>query len=113
MKKSWEGTEGEVGETMIWEGNDKAGKGKQTLTGINPSERRIDTQMLFLTPYESEANSSVILAAEGQGTKATWTFDSTIPYPFTIMKLFMDMEKMVGGEFQKGLNRLKAASEKP
>lgn len=113
MKKTWSGETGKVGETMSWEGNDKAGKGTQTITAIDPVGKTIESEMLFLTPYESEAKATYTLVPENEGSKVTWGFDSTIPYPFTVMKLFMNLENSIGSDFQRGLEDLKRRAEQP
>lgn len=114
MKKDWTGITGQPGEKVCWDSKNKnAGKGCQELEKVDEAGKRIDTKIKFLTPYESEANAYVIVVPEGNGSKATWGFTSQIPYPFTLMKLFMNMENAVGKDYQKGLSRLKALSEKP
>ena len=111
MKKAWSGTTGQPGEKMIWNGNEEVGKGSQTVTKVDTAAKRIDTEMKFLTPYESEGQAYVTVVPEGSGSKATWGFTSQIPYPFTVMKLFMGMEEAVGKDYQTGLDRLKKLSE--
>ncbi|WP_027380744.1 SRPBCC family protein [Chryseobacterium daeguense] len=114
MKKDWTGTTGQPGEKMCWSSaKEEAGKGCQEVKKIDEANKRIDTEIRFLTPYESEANAFVTVVPEGSGSKATWGFTSTIPYPFTVMKLFMDMEAAIGKDYQEGLTNLKNLSEKP
>ncbi|MGR3856910.1 SRPBCC family protein [Chryseobacterium indologenes] len=114
MKKEWTGRTGQHGEKVCWDSKNKqAGKGCQELEKVDEAGKRIDTAIKFLTPYESEANAYVTVVPEGNGSKATWGFTSEIPYPFTLMKLFMNMENAIGKDYQKGLSRLKALSEKP
>ncbi|MEY8760380.1 SRPBCC family protein [Chryseobacterium tongliaoense] len=114
MKKDWTGVTGQPGEKMCWNSkNDNAGKGCQKVKKVDASNKRIETQIKFLTPYESEANAYVTVVPEGNGSKATWGFTSIIPYPFTLMKLFMNMEDAIGKDYQKGLSKLKEISEKP
>ncbi|SIQ52075.1 Polyketide cyclase / dehydrase and lipid transport [Chryseobacterium sp. RU37D] len=113
MKKNWTGTTGQTGEKMCWESKkEEAGKGCQEVKKIDQANKRIDTKIVFLTPYESEANAYVSVVPEGNGSKTTWGFTSTIPYPFTIMKFFMNMEEAIGKDYQEGLTRLKNLSEK-
>ncbi|QBA23801.1 polyketide cyclase [Chryseobacterium indologenes] len=112
MKKEWTGTTGQHGEKVCWDSKNKqAGKGCQELEKVDEAGKRIDTAIKFLTPYESEVNAYVTVVPEGNGSKATWGFTSEIPYPFTLMKLFMNMENAIGKDYQKGLSRLKALSE--
>lgn len=113
MKKEWSGVTGLPGEKVCWESKkEEAGKGCQEVKKVDEANKRIDTQIKFLTPYESEADAYVTIVPEGNGTKATWGFTSEIPYPFTLMKLFMNMEDAIGKDYQKGLSRLKSLSEK-
>lgn len=114
MKKDWTGMTGQPGEKVCWDSkNDDAGKGCQEIKKVDPANKRIDTAIKFLTPYESEANAYVVIVPEGNGSKATWGFTSKIPYPFTVMKLMMNMEDAIGKDYQKGLSKLKEMSEKP
>lgn len=114
MKKYWTETTGQPGEKVCWNSKNKdAGKGCQEWEKVDETGKRIDTKIKFLTPYESEENAYVKVVPEGNGSKATWEFTSQIPYPFTLMMLFMNMEDAIGKDYQKGLSRLKALSEKP
>lgn len=114
MKKDWTGTTGQPGEKVCWESQkEEAGKGCQEIAKVDAASKRIDTNIQFLTPYESEARAYVTVVPEGNGSKATWGFTSEIPYPFTVMKLFMNFEDAIGKDYQKGLSRLKEMSEKP
>ena len=111
MKKNWTGITGQVGEKNCWEGNEAAGKGCQEVMKIHPANHQIDTKIVFLTPYESTNFASVKVTPEGNGSKATWDFSSEIPYPWTITKLFYDLEEMIGPDYLDGLNNLKKLSE--
>lgn len=113
MKKEWTGITGKVGEKVCWEGNEQAGKGCQEVVKVDPANRKIETKIVFLTPYESENFASVNVVPEGKGSIATWTFSTEIPYPWTVTKLMYDLEEMIGKDYQEGLNSLKTISEKP
>lgn len=112
MKKDWLGTTGKPGEKVCWESKE-AGNGCQEVIKIDAVKKRIDTDIKFLTPYESEAHAYVTVVPEENGSKATWGFNSKIPYPFTVMKMFMKMEDAIGKDYQKGLLKLKEISERP
>ncbi|KMQ64676.1 polyketide cyclase [Chryseobacterium angstadtii] len=114
MKKDWSGTTGQIGEKVCWDSQkEAAGKGCQEIKKIDAAGKRIDTDIQFLTPYKSEAHTYVKIIPEGSGSKVTWGFISKIPYPFTVMKMFTNMEGAIGKDYQKGLSRLKELSEKP
>lgn len=111
MKKSMSGTDGTVGAMQSWESpHEKVGKGSQTITKL-VAPNRFESELKFYDPYESEAQAYVILEKEGDGTKATWGFKSDMPYPFNLMKVFMNMEDMMGEDWSRGLSKLKKISE--
>lgn len=113
MKKEFTGNPGVIGEKQCWDSTDKhLGKGCITLTKTDAISFRTEADMKFITPYESEAKEYVQLTSENGETKATWGFNSEIPYPWTVMKLLFDMEDTIGPDYQAGLEKLKKISEK-
>lgn len=111
VKKVWSGSTGQPGEQQCWEGNDAVGKGCIKVLKVDSVAKRIDIEMKFLTPYQSEAMEYVIVQPNGSGSKVIWGFTSEIPFPFSPMKLFMDLEDQVGPDFTSGLQKLKVLSE--
>ncbi len=112
MKKSLTGTDGEIGATASWESDVKeVGKGSQTIARIE-KPTSFETDLKFLVPFESEAKGYVRLSPEGDGTKVTWGFKSEMPYPVNFTKIFMNMEEMMGKDWESGLGKLKTLSEK-
>lgn len=113
MKKTYAGTDGTVGFTYAWDSEKgDVGKGSQAITGIKDGER-LDCDLHFLKPFESKAKTYMATAAVNDSTtKVTWAFDSKMPYPFNLMKVFMNMEKAIGNDFSTGLSNLKAVLEK-
>lgn len=103
---TYEGEDGAVGSTQHWSGNDDVGEGIQTITAVDPN-RRVDTHLKFIRPWESESDAYITLDSTEAGTRVTWGFKGTTPFPWNVMGLFMNMDKMLGGEFEKGLSRLK------
>jgi len=111
MKKEFTGRDGTVGAKSCWESErEDVGKGCQTIANLEPPNL-IETDLKFYTPYESEAKGYIRLVEEDGKTIATWGFSSTLPYPFRIMNLFMDMEIVMGEDFSYGVNTLKSLSE--
>lgn len=111
MVKDFSGVDGTIGAKQSWDSEVKeVGKGQQTITRIE-APSLFETELIFYTPYESEAKGYVKLEVEGEGTKATWGFQSEMPYPINIMSLFTNMEDMMGEDWNKGLTKLKTLSE--
>lgn len=112
MKKEYRGTDGTVGFVSAWDGNDDVGKGEQEIKKITEGES-FETELRFKKPFESKAVAVMTTTAiDSAHTKVTWGFDSKMAYPMNLMKVFMDMEKMVGDDFSTGLTNLKALLEK-
>lgn len=109
IKIDYEGNDGEVGSVYKWKGNDKVGSGQQTITAVN--DHRVDMNLEFKEPWESKATTFVDTKEDGEGTKVTWGFETETPFPMNAMMVFMDMDGMLGKDFEKGLNKLKAQSE--
>lgn len=107
---TWEGQNGAIGSKHCWKGNKEVGEGCQTLTALKENER-VDMELQFMSPRNSTAASFITLGDDGGKSKVTWGFDSKMPWPFNLMKVFMNMDKMMGPPFEKGLNNLKTIAE--
>ncbi|KIC95817.1 SRPBCC family protein [Flavihumibacter solisilvae] len=113
MKKSYKGTDGSVGFIYGWDSQDKnVGMGSQEIKNIIEGER-VDLDIHFIKPFEGDASADFITEAVSENqTKVKWEFNSRMPYPMNLMRLFMDMEGMIGDDLQTGLNNLKSVLEK-
>jgi hypothetical protein len=113
MKKEYRGTDGTVGFVSAWDSEKgEVGKGEQEIKGIAEGER-LDTELRFIEPMESTATSSITTeTVSPNATKVKWAFHGKMNYPFNLMGVFMNMEKMIGDDFQTGLNNLKTVLEK-
>lgn len=110
MKKEMSGTDGEVGAKQSWE-SDIVGSGSQTIANVQKPSL-FETNLDFTKPHESHGKAYVKLLADGAQTKATWGMTGSMPYPMNVMILFMNMEKSMGKDWDRGLSRLKKLSEK-
>ncbi len=111
MKNEFRGTDGAPGFVNAWEGNKKVGKGEQEILSV--SDGKWESELRFIKPFRSVAKATMTTEAVGDNaTKVTWGFTSKMNYPMNVMKLFMNMNEMVGKDFTIGLNNLKAVMEK-
>jgi effector-binding domain-containing protein len=110
MKITVEGVDGTEGSSYRWTGK-KTGEGIMTNAGVKPAET-LYYRMRFIKPWKSEADGYVGVAETDGGTAVTWGFTGRTPYPWNAINLFMNMEKMLGGDFEKGLGLLKNVCEK-
>jgi len=110
MKKELTGMDGTVGAKQSWESS-IVGSGSQTIATIE-KPTLLETHLNFYKPYKSHGKAYVKLQAEGPGTKATWGMTGNMPYPMNLMHVFMNMDKMMGKDWDNGLSKLKTLSEK-
>ena len=113
MKQDFRGTDGEVGFVSHWVGTkEEVGEGEQEIKKLIPDER-IETELRFKQPFESTMNSYLTLDKIGENeTRVKWGFTGSMPRPFNLFMLVMDMDKEVGTDFEQGLGSLKAIMEK-
>ena len=107
MKKEFEGDDGEIGATSKWEGNKDVGSGEQEIKRIVENEV-IESELRFLKPWKSQSDAYLRVKEVGAyETEITWGFSGNNKFPFSIMMLFMNMDKAVGKDFEEGLASLK------
>jgi hypothetical protein len=71
------------------------------------------TKLKFIKPFKAENDTYLsVTAIDDYLTKVSWGFSGSFPYPMNIMKLFFNMEKMIGNDFQTGLENMKKIIEK-
>lgn len=110
MQKSYRGTDGTVGFVSAWQGNSDVGEGEQEIKGIKEGER-MDYELRFKEPMESNANAYITTEDEGSGqTKVKWAIIGKTGYPWNVMNPMMD--GMIGKDLSTGLSNLKALLEK-
>ena len=112
MKKELTGVDGTVGAMQSWTSEVKeVGVGSQTITKVE-KPTLFETNLNFMKPHESQGKAFIKLVTDGTGTKATWGMTGHMPYPVNVMTLFMNMERMMGKDWDNGLTKLKKLSEK-
>jgi uncharacterized membrane protein len=109
MKQVLSGTDGEIGAVSKWTSK-VVGNGEQEIKKITNGER-IDNELRFEGASASPAYFITESVSENQ-TKVKWGMSGTFNYPMNLMLLFMDMEKMIGVEYEKSLQNLKGVLEK-
>ena len=96
---------------MLYMSSQSTGEGRMTITESIPADH-VTMKLEFLKPFESTSDTKLKLTPEADGTKVTWSMDGANNFMSKVMSVFMDMDKMVGGDFEEGLANLKAAAEK-
>ncbi len=110
-KTTFEGPAEGEGAVMRWDGNSDVGKGSMTLIKSNPSQF-IRFRLDFLEPFAGTNTAEFTFEPKGNQTAVTWTMYGPKNYFAKILGLIFNCDKMVGGEFEKGLATLKSVAEK-
>ena len=110
MKQSYAGAPAGVGAVYTWAGNSQVGEGRMTVTESRPSEL-IRIKMEFLKPFASTSTAEFTFRPEGDHTVVTWSMEGRNNFMAKAIHLVMNMDKMIGGQFEKGLAQMKAMAE--
>ena len=110
MKKTYEGAAAGTGAIYTWAGNSQAGEGRATITESRPSEL-IRIKLEFLKPFAVTNTAEFTFKPEGDRTAVTWSLTGARNFMFKAVCLFMNMDRMVGGQFEEGLAQLKSVAE--
>jgi hypothetical protein len=88
-----------------WDGNDEVGAGKMTVIA-DEKNKRVMHKLEFFRPWEGVSESGFALEASGDTVKVTWLFDQDNEGFGRVMAGFIDMDGMLGADFEKGLAKL-------
>ena len=109
-KSTFSGPESGPGSSMAWSGNNKVGEGRMTITDIRLNEV-IHMKLEFLRPMKATNMTEFLFKADGNQTTVTWSMSGKNNFVGKAFHLFIDCDKMVGRDFEKGLANLDAASQ--
>jgi len=101
-KATFDGPPSGQGATFGWSGNREVGEGKMTIVESKPNER-IAMQLEFVKPMSGSSETVFTFAPDGNGTRMTWTMNGHNNFIGRAICAFLDMEKMLGGMFEKGM----------
>ena len=111
LRRTYSGSERGKGATYAWSGNRKAGQGRMEIVdAAEPSRVAID--LAFEKPWKARSDTVFTVRPEGTASHVTWTMVGQKTFMTKVMGVFTSMDKLVGGDFEKGLARLKAAAER-
>jgi Polyketide cyclase / dehydrase and lipid transport len=109
-KATFEGPSAGKGAIFRWAGNEEVGEGSMMITESLPSDL-IRIKLDFLKPFEATNNAEFTFKPEGNQTAVTWSMEGQNNFIAKAFCLFMNMDKMVGGQFDKGLASMKSVAE--
>lgn len=110
MKQSYEGAPAGPGAVYTWTGNKEVGEGRMTITDSRPSDL-VRVKLEFFKPFAATNTAEFTFVPEGNQTRVTWSMFGEKNFMAKAIHLFINMDKMIGGQFEKGLVDMKAAAE--
>jgi uncharacterized protein YndB with AHSA1/START domain len=111
MKKSLGGAASGKGAVYEWEGNNKVGKGRMEIAEVAPPSRII-VNMDFDRPMKASHIAEFTLEPNGPSTIVSWAMHGRNVYMTKVMGTFIDMDNLIGRDFETGLANLKAIAER-
>jgi hypothetical protein len=111
MKRTFDGPTSGVGAGYGWSGNGKAGEGRMTIVE-SLAASKIGIRLAFTKPMQATNKATFTFTPTDAGTKVTWAMDGKNNFAAKAFHMVMDMDKLVGGEFEHGLGTLKTIAER-
>ena len=111
MKKTYSGSNQGVGAAYAWEGNKQVGRGDITITATTPPNN-IEFDLHMIEPFEGRNKAVFTLAANGDSTNVTWSLDDKHNLMLKTMTIFVNLNNVIGNDFEVGLAKLKTLVER-
>jgi hypothetical protein len=110
MKRSYDGPASGKGAVYGWEGNKNVGSGRmEILEAQAPS--KILIKLDFLKPFEAHNTAEFTMLPQGASTRLIWVMRGPAPFMSKLMQVFMNLDRMIGKDFEAGLANLKKLAE--
>ena len=111
MKRTLSGAPSGKGAVYEWNGNKEIGQGRMEITETAPPSQ-LTLKLDFSRPFEAHNIVDFTLEPRGDTTQVTWAIHGPSPFMSKVMGIVINMDKMIGKDFEAGLADLKAISEK-
>jgi uncharacterized protein YndB with AHSA1/START domain len=110
MKRTFSGAESGRGAIYAWDGNKNVGSGRmEILDASTPS--KIVIKLDFFKPFEGHNTAEFTMLPQGDATSVSWVMHGPAPFMSKVMQVFMNIDKMIGKDFEAGLANLKRLTE--
>jgi uncharacterized protein YndB with AHSA1/START domain len=111
MEKTFSGPSAGAGATYAWNSeNSKVGQGRMTIERSDlPSS--VSVKLEFIKPFTATNTVTFTMIPVATQTRTTWAMDGHNGFLGKLFHLVMNMDKMVGGDFERGLAALKSVAE--
>jgi hypothetical protein len=111
MKRTYSGAESGRGAVYAWDGNNNVGSGRmEILDTAVPS--KIVIKLDFFKPFEGHNTAEFTMLPQGDATNLVWVMHGPAVFISKMMQVFINLDNMIGKDFEAGLANLKRLTEK-
>jgi len=111
MKRSYGGAASGKGAVYAWEGNKNVGSGRMEILDSS-APTKIVIKLDFFSPFEGHNTAEFTMLPQGDATNVTWLMHGPAPFTSKLMQVFINLDNMIGKDFEAGLANLKRLTEK-
>ena len=111
MKRTFGGASSGKGAVYAWDGNNQVGKGRMEVIEATPPSK-VTIKLDFIKPFEGHNTAEFTMQPKGDSTVVTWAMYGPSAVMTKLIGIFMNMDTMIGNDFEVGLANLKAVAEK-
>ena len=111
VKMSFSGPDEGIGSASSWDSEGQMGTGQAVVVESVPN-RSVKTQLTYTKPMSMSQMAEVSLSPSSEGTVVRWAVTGKNDFMGKFFGVVMNMDKMVGGQFEAGLSKLKTTVEK-
>lgn len=110
MQKTFSGAPKGEGAVYEWSGNDQVGRGRMEIVDVR-EHAQVTIDLQFITPFEAKNLTVFTLTPRGpEEVEVTWSMSGKNNFMGKAIGLFMDMDALIGKDFEKGLADLGRAA---
>jgi hypothetical protein len=110
MKKTFSGPASGPGAKLAWDGNGDVGAGSLTVAAVTPTKVTLDLAMI--RPMNANNVVEYTFAPQGNATTMTWAMHGPMPLISKVICVFMNFDRMIGADMERGLKDLKTLAER-
>jgi uncharacterized protein YndB with AHSA1/START domain len=111
MKRTYSGAERGRGAVYAWDGNKNVGSGRMEILDVS-APSKIVIKLDFFKPFEGHNTAEFTMLPQGDGTHVTWLMHGPANFMSRLIQVFMNLDNLIGKDFEAGLANLKTITEK-
>jgi uncharacterized protein YndB with AHSA1/START domain len=110
MQRTLSGADSGKGAVYEWNGDRNVGQGRMEIIDT-AAPGKIAIKLDFIKPIEGHNIATFTMVANGDATEVTWTMEGPSPFIGKLMGVVINLDKMIGNDFESGLANLKRLTE--